>query len=68
MGSSTKRKEEITMNQFDIKKIAELKARSEEQDEVLFKLRKRLALVERAILGFSKETNGNGGGEVIQKF
>jgi len=48
------------MDEFDIKKIAELKARSDEQDEILFKLRKRLARAEKNILGYSLETSGNG--------
>jgi len=35
------------LNDFEIKKIEELKDRSEEQDEKLFKLRKRLAGLRR---------------------
>lgn len=48
------------LNEFDIKKIKELKDRSEEQDELIFKLRKRLARAEKSILGYSLETDGNG--------
>jgi len=43
------------MNSFEIKKIEELKARSEEQDEKLFKLRKRLSRIEKNILDYSLE-------------
>ena len=48
------------LNDFEIKKIEELKDRSEEQDEKLFKLRKRLARAEKSILGYSMETGDNG--------
>lgn len=48
------------MTRFDIKKMEELKKRSFEQDELIFKLRKRLARLERGILGYSLETGDNG--------
>lgn len=48
------------MNSFEIKKIEELKARSEEQDEKLFKLRRRLIRLEKNILGYTMETGDNG--------
>ena len=50
------------MNEFEIKKIKELKDRSEEQDELIFKLRKKLARVEKSILGYSLDTDDNGKG------
>ncbi|MBA7489798.1 hypothetical protein ES702_00332 [subsurface metagenome] len=48
------------LNDFEIKKIKELKDLSEEQDERIFKLRKKLARVEKSILGYSLETDDNG--------
>ena len=48
------------LSEFEIKKVEELKKQSFEQDEKLFKLRKRLARVEKNILGYSLETGGNG--------
>jgi hypothetical protein len=48
------------MDEFEIQKIKELKARSEEQDEKIFKLRKRIARAERNILGYTMETGNNG--------
>lgn len=50
------------MDEFEIKKIKELKARSEEQDERIWKLRQRLARVEKNILGYTLETDDNGKG------
>ena len=49
------------MDQFDIKKIKELKVKSDEQDERIWKLRKRLARAERNILGYSLDTDGDNG-------
>lgn len=48
------------MDKFEIQKIAELKARSDEQNEKIFKLRKRIARVEINILGYTLETGNNG--------
>ena len=48
------------MDEFEIQKIKELKARSEEQDELIFKLRKRIARAEKNILGYTMETDDNG--------
>ena len=48
------------LDEFDIKKIKELKNRSEEQDELIFKLRKRIARAEKNILGYTMETDDNG--------
>jgi len=48
------------MDEFEIQKIKELKAKSDEQDELIWKLRKRIARAERNILGFTMETGDNG--------
>jgi len=50
------------MTEFEIKKIEELKKKSDDQDERIFKLRKKLARVEKSILGYSLETDDNGKG------
>jgi len=51
------------MTEFEIRKIKELRDRSEEQDELIFKLRKRLARAEKNILGYSLDTDGDNGRE-----
>ena len=48
------------MDEFEIQKIKELKNKSEEQDEKIFKLRKRIARAEKSILGYSLETGDDG--------
>jgi len=48
------------LNEFDIRKVEELKDLSEEQDERIFKLRKRLIGLEKSILGYSLETGDDG--------
>lgn len=48
------------MNEFEIRKIKELRDRSREQDEILFKLRKKLIRLEKSILGYSLESGDNG--------
>jgi len=48
------------MNEFEIRKIKELRNRSREQDEILFKLRKKLIRLEKSILGYSLESGDNG--------
>lgn len=50
------------MTEFEIKKIKELEDKSSELDERIFKLRKKLARVEKSILGYSLETDDNGKG------
>ena len=48
------------MTEFEIKKIEELKKKSDDQDELIFKLRKKLARVEKSILGYSLDSGDNG--------
>lgn len=48
------------LNEFEIKKIRELKNISDEQNEKLFKLRKRLVRIEKSILGYSLDTGDDG--------
>ena len=48
------------MDKFEIEKIQKLKKQSDEQDEKIFKLRKRIAQAERNILGYTMETGNNG--------
>ena len=48
------------LNDFEIKKIKKLTDRSREQDEKLFKLRKKLARIEKSILGYDLSGDDNG--------
>ena len=48
------------MDEFEIQKIKELAILSAEQDEKLFKLRKRIARAEKNILGYTMEIDDNG--------
>jgi hypothetical protein len=48
------------MDEFEIQKIQKMKKQSDEQDELLFKLRKRIARAEKNILGYTMETGNNG--------
>lgn len=50
------------LNEFEIKKIEDLKKQSFEQDELIFKLKKRLSRLERSILGYDLSVDDNGRG------
>ncbi|MBA7513355.1 hypothetical protein ES705_05370 [subsurface metagenome] len=48
------------MDEFEIQKIQKMKKQSDEQDEKILQLRKRIARAEKNILGYSMETDDDG--------